>query len=174
MTSAIVFVSAARRGDASRDSELLVRSLAWLVSAVVSGVVRDVTLAGGPEIGLGDIADQAGCGFVEEAGEAACLHQALAASRGPRVLVIASGYQPGDTMVAELDGLALSLGPTDAASLLATPATPWQRLSVTAASTVGLFAPVARCRALAPRRFSQLAAELRPQKAFATRATPIR
>ena len=82
MTSAIVFVPTATGRSAPHDGELLVRSLVWLVSAVVAGAVRDVTLAGGPGLGLCDIADQSGCGFVEGASEAACLHAALAVGRG--------------------------------------------------------------------------------------------
>ncbi len=173
MISAIVYVPFANARPAARDGELLVRSLVWLVSAVVSGVVRDVTLAGGPMLGLGDIADQSGCGFVEGTSEAACLHRALAVGRGTGVLIVASGYQPGETMVGELDGLARSLGAKETARLLATPVTRWQRLSVKAAPTIGLLAPSAKCRAMPARSFPQLVAKLRPQRSFVTRATPI-
>ena len=39
MISALVFVSDAKRREAARERELLVRSLVWLVSAVVAGLV---------------------------------------------------------------------------------------------------------------------------------------
>ena len=173
MISAIVFLPDVPGQDVLRENERLVRSLSWLVSAVVSGIVGDVTLTGREEPGLADIADQAGCGLVTGQSEAERLRQAVASSRGSRVLILASGYQPGDTMIGELDGITRTLPPEAAVRLVVSTGTVWQHLFPSRLPTVGLFAPADRCRALPARPFRQLTADLRPQALFATRAVPI-
>ncbi|WP_158807981.1 hypothetical protein [Beijerinckia sp. L45] len=173
MISAIVFVSDAKRREASRERELLVRSLVWLVSAVVAGIVRDVTLAGPLELGLTDIADQSGCNIVEGEVEAERLRAAILASRGTRLLVLESGFQPMDGIIGELDSVARTIPPDASVRLLATPATTWQRLFPDQAATVGLFAPADRCRALREADFRQLVSGVKPKALFVTRASPI-
>ena len=173
MISAIVFVPDAQGQDVARESERLVRSLTWLVSAVVSGVVRDVTLAGREALGLAEVADQAGCGLVAGADEAERLRQAVAASRNPRVLILTSGFLPGDTMIGELDALTRPLAREAAVRLQASTGTLRQRLLPGGLPTVGVFAPTSRCLALPARRFPQLVAALKPKVLFATRAVPI-
>ncbi len=173
MTSVIVLVPDDTGRSPARESELLVRSLVWLVSAVVSGVVRDVTLAGRAGLDLAEVAEQSGCRVVEAASERERLGRALALSKGPRVLLIHSAYRPAETMVGELDSLTHSLPPDAALRLLAAPATAWQRLRPDAAPLVGLFAPLQACRLQPSPSFSQLVADLRPKRLFATRAAPV-
>lgn len=173
MISAIVFVADAKRPEAERERERLVRSLIWLVSAVVAGVVRDVTLAGPSALGLADIADQSGCDVVEGERESERLRAAFVASRGSRLLVLEAGYQPSEGMIGELDGVARMIAPEASVRLLASPATPWQRLFPDRTPTVGLFAPADRCRALRNADFRQLTMALKPRANFAARAWPI-
>jgi hypothetical protein len=173
MISAIVFVADAKRRDVSRERELLVRSLVWLVSAVVAGIVRDVTLAGRPDLGLAEIADQCGCNIAEGAGEAERLGTAIASSKGSRLLILEAGFQPTDAIIGELDGVARTLAADASVRLLATPATAWQRLFPDQARTIGLFAPADRCRALRNASFERLTTGLKPKARFATRASPI-
>ena len=152
---------------------MAVRSLAWLVSAVVAGVVRDVTLTGRAELGLSDIADQCGCSVASGEREAECLAHALAGCKGTHALLIASAYRPFETMIDELDSFADGVRPSQAVRLLAAPQTMLQRLIPTAAPTIGLLAPVAQLRANPSEPFSGLVAQLKPVRRFATRAQPI-
>ena len=169
MISAIVFARA-RRGGATLDSELVVRSLAWLVSAVVAGVVRDVVLAGPTALNLPEIADQFGCRAFEGETEAAYLATAIAAARGRHLLLIEIGAQPSGGMLAELDRMTRQGGPDALALLLAAPVTRLQRLLPGRTPRVGLLAPADRCRALAGRDFAALCAALKPKALLATRA----
>lgn len=173
MISAIVFVSDATRRDVSREREILVRSLIWLVSAVVAGTVRDVTLAGRSGLDLAEIADQCGCNIAEGAGEAERLGAAIASSKGSRLLILEAGFQPMDGIIGELDSVARSVALDASVRLLATPATAWQRLFPDQARTIGLFAPADRCRALGNASFERLTTGLKPKALFATRASPI-
>jgi hypothetical protein len=173
MISAIVFVSDAKRRDVARERELLARSLVWLVSAVVAGIVRDVTLAGPAALRLDEIAEQTGCAMVEAEDEAARLTKAVARARGPRVLLLEAAFHPGDSMICELDSVARVIAPDASARLVSAPRTPWQRLFPDQAPTVGLFAPATRCRSLAGRDFKGLAKGLRARTVFSTRAVPI-
>jgi len=173
MISAIVLVPGGARSGPSRDGELLARSLGWLVSAVVAGVVRDVTLAGPEGLGLADIAEQSGCDAVEDDHEAERLTKAVASSKQSRLLILESAFQPGDSMIGELDSLTRTMKLDQTASLLAAPATAWQGLLPGRARTVGLLAPASRCRGLAGRDFRRLKAALRPKIKFVTRVSPI-
>jgi hypothetical protein len=173
MISAIVFVSDTKRQDVARERERLARSLVWLVSAVVAGVVRDVTLAGPATLRLADIAEQTGCAMVEAEDEASRLAKAIGVARYSRLLLVESAFQPGDSMICELDSLARAMPPDASARLLGVPRTPWQRLFPDRAPTVGLFAPARRCGSLAGRDFKGLQAGLGARIVFSTRAMPI-
>lgn len=103
MISAIVLVPDAKAGDVARQREIAVRSLGWLVSAVVSGVVRDVNLAAPAALDLGEVADKVGCGLLADDSEGRRLAEAGRASRCDRVLVMQSGFQPLGNLVEEID-----------------------------------------------------------------------
>ncbi|MDR3460762.1 MAG: hypothetical protein P4L76_00415 [Beijerinckiaceae bacterium] len=173
MISAIVLVPGGAWRGAARDSELLVRSLVWLVSGVVAGIVRDVTLAGPEGLGLAAIAEQSGCAVVEDDSEAGRLTKAVALSKQSRVLILEFAFQPAEGMIGELDSLARLMGPDDSARLLAAPATIWQQLFPRRSRTVGLFASASRCRALGGRDFRRLEAGLGARLQFSTRANLI-
>ena len=174
MISVIVFVPERRRPDPSSTREVLVRSLVWLVSAVVAGVVHDVTLAGPSGLGLIEIADQAGCDIVEEGSEASRLAAACAISKHTRLLIIESGFQPSEGFIGELDSYTRKTPPDAAARLLAMPVSPWQRLFPDRAPTIGMVASTARCRALHDHAFQGLVDTIKPRTRFETRAYSVR
>ncbi len=148
MISAIVLVpDHRRRTDVGYVREVVVRSLVWLVSAVVSGVVRDVVLAGPAGIGLGDIARQAGCKVVEALTEAERLGRAASDSRDARLLILKVGFQPEANLVEEIDAFVRRAGPEAAALILATPETMLGRISPARASVIGILIPRDRMRA---------------------------
>lgn len=138
MISAVVFTPDSWTGDdLSRERETVVRSLVWLVSAVVSSVVRDVTLAVPAGLGLSELADQSGCALIEADTEMDRLAHAIAATREPRLIVVKAGFQPDAGLVEEIDSFERR-EPADAiAVLLATPATIFQRLFPQHAAVVG-------------------------------------
>ena len=171
MISALVFIPEDAWRSAERET--LGRSLAWLVTAVVAGVVRDVMIAGPAGMGIDRIAEQTGCVGIEGGDEPSVLHEAIERARSPRLLVLQSGFQPAESMVSELDALDRRGGPAEARRLLRTPSSRWQRLFPDRAATVGLFAPLASCRALPACTFRQLQAALRPRLVFASRAFPL-
>jgi hypothetical protein len=141
MISAVVLApDMSAETDLGHAREIVVRSLVWLVSAVVSGVVRDVILAVPEGFGLAEVADQAGCMLVEADGEGARLSRAVAASRETRVLVLRTGFQPEAGLVEEIDSFLRRAPRESAALVLATPDNALQRLAPDRAPIVGILA----------------------------------
>lgn len=85
--------------------EMIVRSLGWLVSAVVAGSVRDVVLTASGTTEFREIAEVTGCEFVRADDEAGRLQGAAHAARSQRVLVILMGYTADAALTEELDQL---------------------------------------------------------------------
>ena len=133
----VVVLMTAQHSD--RDQlEIAARSLAWLVSAVVAGAVRDVVLTGPPGLDLREIADQAGCELIEADDEAGCLRGSLARARCGEVLLMRAGFEPDGPLVEEIKSRgARAFRP---ALLLSTPATLIERLWPGRARTIGLLA----------------------------------
>lgn len=97
MLSTIVLYQEAGSVPAKRGTdptEALVRTLASLVRANVEGLLRDVAIAGPRGYGLDLVADHAGCGLIEAGSEPEWLRQAIAAARGPELLLLRSGHAP--------------------------------------------------------------------------------
>ena len=141
MISAIVLVPDRRRSDdADHVREVAVRSLAWLVSAVVAGVVGDVTLAGPADVDLADIADRVGCKVVAASDEAERLTLAIADSQHGRVLILRAGYQHDATVIDELDAFLRRSGP-ETALILAAPETLIERILPDRAPVIGILMP---------------------------------
>jgi hypothetical protein len=144
MISAVVLTPDSwREDDLDRQREIVVRSMVWLVSAVVAGVVRDVTLAVPGGLGLSDVADRSGCRLVQADVEGERLQAAVAESREERVLVLRAGFQPEGGLVEDIETFLRREARDGVALLLATPATPWQRLFPRHARIVGVLAPKA-------------------------------
>ena len=144
MISAIVFAADARQDDdLGQIREVVVRSLVWLVTAVVSGVVRDVTLATPPGFGLSEVADQSGCNLVQEDSESARLAAAIAATRTTRLLIVKAGYEPDGRLIDELDMFMRRHDEDDVAVVRAAPETALQRLLPDRAPIVAVLVPKA-------------------------------
>ncbi len=158
--------------DVAHSREVVVRSLVWLVTAVCSSVVRDVTLAVPSGLGLSEVADQAGCALVQNEAEGERLANAVSGAKEPRLMVLKAGYQPDPGLVDEIDAFARRYPPDTTALLLAAPATLLQRLFPQRAPAVGILLP--RGMAAASRNFDQLARLARRRGAkLLTRARPI-
>lgn len=142
MISAIVLIPDGwPADDLGRTREIVVRSMVWLVSAVVSGVVRDVVLAVPPGFGFAELADQSGCTLVQAKNEAERLASAAGAARAGRVLVLRAGFQPETGLVEDLDAFLRREPQAATALVLATPATALQRLFPEKARVVGVLLP---------------------------------
>ncbi len=149
MLSTIVFCESSGQSGRIDPAELLVRSLSSLIRANVEGLLGDVAIAGPSGLGLGLIADQAGCGLIEAPAESEWLRRAIEAARGPDLFLLRSGFAPqagfieeaGDFLRAAGDGA----GAAGAAPLRAAPETLAERLFPRAAPLAGLIAPRYRC-----------------------------
>lgn len=126
--------------DTLRLAEIVVRSLTWLVSAVVAGVVRDVTLAAPAGLGLGQLADQAGCELVQGDREADRLTDALRVVKQPVILVVRAGFVPEIGLVSEIDDL-LRHEPNPMARVLAAPRGLMERLFPDRGQALGVLLP---------------------------------
>ena len=174
MISAIVLASEHHSGDdVEHAHEVAVRSLVWLVSAVVAGVVRDVVLAVPPGLGLSDVADQSGCELVKADDEAGRLAAAIAAARGPRLLFLRAGYQPDGRLSEEIDAFVRRTPDAAAALVLAAPETLGQRLFPVRAPAIGTLVARAACLETPPVSFARLVRGLRRPTRLLTRAVRI-
>jgi len=174
MISAIVLASERQSGDdVEHAHEIVVRSLVWLVSAVVAGVVRDVILAVPAGFGLSEVADQSGCALVEADDEAGRLQAAFAAARGPRLLVLKAGYQLDAGIAEEIDSFVRRQPAEAAALILATPETLTQRLFPGQAPPIGVLAAKTFCLEARPRSVEQLARAAQPATRLRHRAFKI-
>ena len=145
MISAVVLVpDLGRSDDADRVREIAVRSLVWLVSAVVAGVVRDVTLAGPADIDLDDVADRVGCKVVSASDEPDRLALAMTGRQDGRVLLLRAGYHHDATVTDDLDAFLRRSAPEAAALILAAPETLIERMVPGCAPVVGILMPRGR------------------------------
>lgn len=168
MISAIVLAT----GDPpERVRELAVRSLAWLVSAVVAGVVRDVIAACPSSWPVADVMEHAGCALVTAEAEAGRLAAAIALARCERVLVLRLGFQPEGPLVAEIDAAQPRLAADAAALLLEAPSSMLQRVFPDLAPVVGLLLP--RQHLMGERTYGELARSARGGLRLRTRLVPV-
>lgn len=153
--------------------DVVARSLSWLVSAAVAGLVRDVVLACPPSIDLAGFADQAGCDFIQGATERDRLRDALARLRGDSILILAAGYGGDRSVVDELE-VALSHPPgCGPLRILATSTNGARRLPFRRASTVGLVLPRASLTAASFESFATVAKRHGGAVALATMMRPL-
>ncbi len=150
--------------------EVTARSLVWLVSAVVVGVVRDVVLAAPPGLGLAAVADQVGCGLTEMHGEARLLQAGLEKARCGEVLVLRAGYEPQGDLVREIEVRCRSSARRPSL-LLAGPQTFVERLLPNRAPVIGVV--TAKSRTAGTIGFSDLVRGCGKAERFATRVQPI-
>jgi hypothetical protein len=145
MLSAVILAfdtpaAAAPRSRQAVEREAIVRTLASLIDACVAGLVADAVLIGPPDSGLGQIADEAGCGLVEAVDARSGLTRALPGLRYGDVLALRAGHALERGFVDELRD-ALAFGePGRALVLRAAPSTLLTRLAPRLAEPVGLIA----------------------------------
>ncbi len=179
MLSAIVLYESAPRPARIDPAESLVRTLGSLVKASVEGLLGDVAIAGPSDLGLGLIADHAGCGLIEAADERQWLHGAIEAARGPDLLLLRSGFAPEAGFIEEAtdflrESSARQTAGGHAAILRAAPASFLERLFPRLAPLAGLIAPRERCLDLgAPEGLAALAHSVAPARALRTHARRI-
>ncbi len=173
MITAIVLSPDFRSGDEpAAPRELIVRSLVWLVSAVVSGVVHEVVLAAPDRLDLADIVDQSGCELVQARRERDRLAAAVGISRGERLLVLRGGFEPNPGLVEDLAAFLRRSASSESALVIATPQTLWQRLFPDRAPVVGVLVE-RRLAAEAAGDFARLAKSARTARRLRSRAGPI-
>jgi hypothetical protein len=176
MLSTIVFCEDRRDGPARGDlAEVLARTLASLVTAKVEGVLCDVRIAGPAGIGLGTVANHAGCGLVEADTEANWLHLALEAARGPLVFLLRCGLAPEPGFIEEANEFLATEAKSKsrAAGLRAAPESLAERLFPSLAPLAGLIAPRDLMRPMPCDGFKELARQVAPATIFHTRARRI-
>lgn len=172
MISAIALVTDSAGDPPERARETVVRSLAWLVPAVVAGVVRDVVAACPPAWEVEDIMDHAGCALVRAEGEADRLSAAAALVKCARVLVVRIGHQPEGPLAAEMDGFERGAPVEGNALVLLAPSRLSERLFPDRAPAVGLLLDREQLRG-APTSFAQLARHSRNGRRLRTRMVPV-
>jgi hypothetical protein len=160
---------------AHRVPEQAARTLAFLVSAAVQGLIRDAVLIGEETPALRYVADYAGCTLVGESDPAKALAKALDLARGEHVFLLRAGYAAEPPLIDEIRDF-LELGPSGqgACGLVREMADGFmQRIWPAMSPLAGLVAPWNRSRAARPRDLQHLARTLRPRVTLKTGARRI-
>ncbi len=174
MISVVVFSpSLLRPAGADVAPEAIVRSLSALVRGAVEGLIGDVTIAGAAGDQLAEIADHAGCGFVEVADPAQGLFRGITASRGPALFLLQAGYAPNAGFIEEAGDLLASLGRLSGARLLAEPHNFPTRLFPGFSPLAGLIAARGAALDVAATDIAALAKGLGVKRALRTRARRV-
>ena len=170
MMSTLVLVrDAPRPSDEDRAREIVVRSLGWLVSAVMAGLIGDVVLAASSGLDLGETAESVGCRRIEANEEGERLRQGVAACRKSRLLVLRSGFAADAAMVDALD--TFLRGDLKVALIQAMPESPLQTLMPRLAPVVGVVLP--RDDALMAQDFDDLVRSRRSAPRLRSRLVPL-
>jgi hypothetical protein len=165
MLTAIVLTNPQeKQGLARRAPEEAARTLAFLVSAAVQGLVRDAVLIGEDSAALRYVADYAGCTLVTESEPAKALAEALAAARSEHVFLLKAGYAAEPPLIDEIrDFLEFGRGREGASGLVrAMPDGFVQRILPGTSPLAGLVAPRDKCRSARARDLEGMSRRLRP------------
>ncbi len=160
---------------AQRAPEQAARTLAFLVSASVQGLVRDAVLIAAETPALRYVADYAGCSLISESDGAKALAEALDLARGEHVFLFRAGYAAEPALIDEIrDFLELGPGRQGACGLVREMADGFmQRIWPAMSPLAGLVAPRDKSRTAAPRDLQHLARILRPCVTLKTGARRI-
>jgi hypothetical protein len=172
VTAIVLSPSLDAPAPAERAAEAVARSLAALVRASVEGLVREALIVGAAEDRLTEVADHAGCGFVEAPSLRQGLPRALALARGDIAFVLEGGYAPLTGFVEEAGDLLRAPG-FRGALLRRAPDTIMTRFAPSLARAVGAFAPRERLRGDPPRNLDELIRRLKIRRALVVRAQKI-
>jgi hypothetical protein len=172
MLSAIVLACDASQPHPA-DPEAVVASLAALVPAVLAGLVREASLAvtAGDEA-MQEIADHAGCRLVEAVAAADVLPAALAAARGPGVLVLRAGCVPEQSFPEEIADF-LRRDPDGCALFRQTPLRGLARIFPSLAPVAGLLGTQSRMLGARRASLADLARALRASRVFRCRTMHV-
>jgi hypothetical protein len=172
LTAIVLANSQEKQGLARRAPEEAARTLAFLVSAAVQGLVRDAVLIGEDSSALRYVADYAGCTLVSESEPAQALGEALAAARSEHVFLLTAGYAAEPPLIDEMrDFLEFGRGREGVCGLVReTPGSFVQRLLPGMSSLAGLVALRDKGRAANARDLPDMARRLRPAVTFKARA----
>jgi hypothetical protein len=165
MLTAIVLTNPQEKQElARRAPEEAARTLAFLVSAAVQGLVRDAVLIGEESAALRYVADYAGCTLITESEPAKGLAAALAAGRSEHVFLLKAGYAAEPPLIDEIrDFLEFGRGREGVCGIVrAAPGGVVQRILASTAPLVGVVAPRGKGRAANARNIEDLARRLRP------------
>jgi hypothetical protein len=165
MLTAIVLANPQEKHEVARRApEGAARTLAFLVSAAVQGLVRDAVLIGEDSAALRYVADYAGCTLVSEAEPASALAAALAAARSEHVFLLHAGYAAEAPLIDEIrDFLEYGRGRDGVCGRVReTPGNLWQRVFPSGSPLAGLVAPRDKCRAAQAGNLVDMARRLRP------------
>lgn len=171
MVTAIV-LSPSLGAPAERAAEAVARSLAALVRATVEGIVREAVIVGPAEDMLAEIANHAGCAFVEASSMAQGFPRALGQARSEVIFVLEGGYAPLTGFVEEAGDL-LRSGAFRGALLRRAPDTLITRIAPSLARAVGALAPREALRAETPRDLGELIRRLKIRHSLSIRAQRI-
>ena len=172
MLSAIVLACDAAEPDLATP-EAVVASVGALVPAVIAGLIREASLAtAAGNAAMGEIADHAGCTLIETATVAEVLPAAIAAARGPRLLVLRAGCVPEQGFIEELADL-LQSGVDRGALLRQVPRRGLARLFPSLSPVAGLIGPKFSMRDSGGGSLAALARAARPARVLRCRAIRI-
>ena len=168
LTAIVLAESKEKQWLARRAPEEAARTLAFLVSAAVQGLVRDAVLIGEDSPALRYVADYAGCTLVTESEPAKALSAALASARGEHMLVLRAGYAAESPLIDEIrDFLEFGRGREGVCGLVReTPGGFVQRVLPGMSPLAGLVAPRDKSRAANARDLADMARRLRPNVTF--------
>ena len=164
LTAIVLANSQEKQGLARRAPEEAARTLAFLVSAAVQGLVRDAVLIGEDSAALRYVADYAGCTLVSEADPTKALAEALAAARSEHLFLLKAGYAAETPLMDEIrDFLEFGRGRDGVCGLVReVPGSFVQRVLPGTSPLVGLVAPREKSRAAKAHDLADIARRLRP------------
>jgi hypothetical protein len=164
LTAIVLANSQKKQGLAPSAPEEAARTLAFLVSAAVQGLVRDAVLIGQDSAALRYVADYAGCTLVSESEPAKALGEALTTARSEQVFLLKAGYAAEPPLIDEIrDFLEFGRGREGASGLVrAMPDGFVQRVLPGMSPLAGLVARRDKSRAANARDLTDMARRLRP------------
>jgi hypothetical protein len=173
MISALVLSPSLRASAPEpRASEAVARSLHALVRVAVEGVLRDVAIVG-PDDGLAELADAAGCAFIETGSTRDGLARGVAQMRADFVLVLEGGYAPPGRFAEEAGEFLLDPDRFRGALLRRAPHSVATRFAPGLARPVGALAPREKIAAAGPRDLAELIRLLKIPRSLSVRAQRV-
>ena len=172
MISALVLSPSLRAAPEPRAPEAVARSLNALVRLAVEGVLRDVAIVG-PDEGLAELADAAGCALIETGSTQDGLARGVAQVRADFVFVLEGGYAPTSGLAEEADEFLLDRERFRGALLRRAPHSVVTRFAPGLARPVGVLAPREKISAAAPRDLADLIRRLKIRRSLAVRAQRV-